>query len=161
VLRQLEQNKENKNKDPYAGYGNSPLNMPKPPVELDEKPTRPTTEIPFQDTEEVTEPVAAPVKPVQTDSHPRVQMVHQNAPVTNSAARAFTEDLFENDDEVEEETNSQNLTKEDIMAEVQNLVNGTGRQDFSELNSSQSRCRIEQEPIRTTWKPKEQHGSSC
>lgn len=134
VLRQLQQNKENKNKDPYAGYGNSPLNMPKPPVELDEKPTRSTTEIPFQDTEEVTEPVSAPVKPVQTDSHTRVQMVHQNAPVTSSR-KAFTDELFENDDEVEEETNSQNLTKEDIMAEVQNLVNGTGRQDFSELNS--------------------------
>jgi len=134
VLRQLEGNKNGDASDPYAKFGNSPLNMPKAPAELD-TPVQ-TAEIPFQ--KPVVEPAPAPVvQPVQTPAAPektdpraRVQIIHQNAPVSNSR-KTFTEDLFENDDEMDNVRNTQNLTKEDIMAEVQNLVNGTKQQDYS------------------------------
>ena len=131
VLRQLERNKNaNQEDEPYAKYGNSPLNMPKPPVELDQKPASNTTKIPFQSAPQE-QPVPVRPAPVQNDApvvqqadpRARVQMIHQNAPVSNSR-KTFTEDLFENDDEVDDIRNTQNLTKEDIMAEVQNLVNG-------------------------------------
>ncbi|MCH3961174.1 MAG: hypothetical protein LKF53_02295 [Solobacterium sp.] len=126
VLRQLEKNQKPQNeKDRYAEYGSSPLNMPnvkmpKAPAELNQKKDT-TAEIPFQSTQEL--PTAPKPEPVQASPNARVQMVHQNAPVTNTR-KTFTEDLFENDDEADTQT-AQNLTKEDIMAEVQNLVNGT------------------------------------
>lgn len=126
VLRQLEKNKNGDAAEPYAKFGNSPLNMPKVPAELD-KPVQ-TAEIPFQ------KPVAEPA-PEPTSPKARVQIIHQNAPVSNSR-KTFTEDLFENDDEKENVRNTQNLTKEDIMAEVQNLVNGTKEQDYSSASQN-------------------------
>lgn len=126
VLRQLEKNKNRDDAEPYAKFGNSPLNMPKAPAELD-KPVQ-TAEIPFQKQ-------VAETAPEPTSSRARVQIVHQNAPVSNSR-KTFTEDLFENDDEMDHVRNNQNLTKEDIMAEVQNLVNGTKEQEDS--NASQN-----------------------
>ena len=139
VLKQLERNRNTGvQNDPYDKFGNSPLNMPKAPAELDAKTS--TAEIPFVNTPvrpaEQAAPVQAPSpapRPVLADPRARVQMVHQNAPVTNSR-KTFTEDLFENDDQVNEARNTQNLTKEDIMAEVQNLVNNTRQNDFSSLS---------------------------
>jgi hypothetical protein len=64
-------------------------------------------------------------------------MVHQNAPVTNTR-KTFTEDLFENDDEAADTQTAQNLTKEDIMAEVQNLVNGTKQPEVSDAGQTGS-----------------------
>ncbi|NLH63753.1 MAG: hypothetical protein GX478_06130 [Erysipelotrichaceae bacterium] len=140
VLRQLEKNKNPQNEnDPYAAYGSSPLNMPKvkmpkAPAELHQKKDT-TAEIPFQSTQELpTEPKPAPV---QTSPNVRVQMVHQNAPVTNTR-KTFTEDLFENDDEAADTQTAQNLTKEDIMAEVQNLVNGTKQPEVSDAGQTGS-----------------------
>lgn len=146
VLRQLEKNKTDAAyKDPYEKFGNSPLNMPKAPAELDWKPAQATAEIPFQSPSEkpaaapaapVSTPVRPAAKPVQADPRARVQMVHQNAPVTNTR-RTFTEDLFENDDSASDARNTQNLTKEDIMAEVQNLVNGTKQNDYAETSQQE------------------------
>lgn len=123
VLRQLERNRnQSPSTDvPYASYGNSPLNMPKDPVELERKDS--TAKIPFQKSNNIvanTEKVE--VRPVEPRA--KVQMVKQSAPVTNTR-QAFTDDLFENDEEENDKDTSQNFTKEDIMAEVQNLVNGT------------------------------------
>ena len=141
VLRSMENNQKRPMNDPYENFGNSPLNMPKPPVELQDRTN--TTKIPFQKPVEA-RPMQSSSTPVMmpSDPQPRVQYVHQSAPVSNSR-KAFTEDLFENDDDYNEPTSTQNLTKEDIMAEVQNLVNGTEPDDFASY----------QQPVHTASTP--------
>lgn len=134
ILRQLDQNQNRRR--PYAQYGSSPLERPvsEEKTESAQIPVFPSSRSDMREDH-----------PIDGDARAKRQAVQNTRRVP---ARGFTDDLFEDESKsvnplpssqsaapvpsATSTLDNQNLTKEDIMAEVQNLVNGR-KEDTAEI----------------------------